>query len=880
MFAGTVDEHNGRAVPMLPRLRVIQVTSPDVTRGSTGRHQGPAPASRPAGTRLIDSRRPEALRHPGREGQAADMARGIVGWMRAHDPEGNAGRKAIKVAIAATIGVVIGTVVGNGQVTLFASFGAVALLLFADFPGSRRARLGAYVGLYGTGLVLITLGTLMAPVPWLAVAGMALFGFLILFSGVLSAALAGASRAALLTFILPVMVPVPLTDIPGRWAGWTLAAVLSVPLAVYAWPPKDHQRLRTAAAAACAALADQLQAWSEGVDGAEIGRTRGTAGAAIAELRAQFRRSNVRPVGLTTGSRQLMRLPDRLEWLHAVIDRLPGPAERTDRQRTVADACVATLRAARDVLAQAEDRPSFAVRTELASRLRALRSLHVASQTFARLVGEDPQPHRDDMHPATKLELVYTTRLTGQTVSASAAADARSLIDRLLGRATATGEVLPVRRALTGHLTLRSVWFQNSVRGAVGLAIAVTIAEVTEVAHGFWVVLGAMSVLRTTALTTGSTALRALGGTTIGFLVGAVIMLAVGTTPWHLWVLLPIALLIAGYLPEAVSFVAGQAAFTVLVVVLFNLISPSGWGVGLVRVEDVLFGCASALISGVLLWPRGAAAQIRRALAEFYRSAAQALVAASDEFRRPADLAPNSTDSSAGTDGSAASAAFGRAAEASLRLDDALREYLFERGTRSVPLEALTLLSNGAVRVRLTAEAIAELPPPTEPALGPTADTVAGAAVRTRDWFDRLAEQLDRPAGRRAGQLVLPEPPRPAAEQAVVDDVRRAVARTTGGRSDPGSDPGPTTGPDLRPMAAPDRGAGRRLLEGGQSLWMAALYLDNLDWLQRRLPAPAEQVLGVRPDAVGPERPGPVAGTGSDVAPDPTNDPATNPARQ
>uniref|UniRef100_UPI003B3AC53F FUSC family protein n=1 Tax=Nakamurella sp. TaxID=1869182 RepID=UPI003B3AC53F len=700
------------------------------------------------------------------------MARGIVGWMQAHDPEGNAGRKAIKVAIAATIGVVIGTVVGNAQITLFASFGSVALLLFADFPGNRGARLGAYAGLYGTGLVFITLGTLMAPVPWLAVAGMALFGFLILFSGVLSAALAGASRAALLTFILPVMVPVPLTDIPGRWAGWTLAAALSVPLAVYAWPPKDHRRLRIAAAAACGALADQLQAWSDGVDGDAIRRTHDAAGAAIVELRAQFRRSNVRPVGLTTGSRQLMRLPDRLEWLHAVIDRLPGPADRPEGRRTVAEACVATLRAAREVLGQDDDRPSFAARTELATRLRALRNLHVASRTFARLVADDPHPHRDDVHPATKLELVYTTRLTGLTVGASAAADARPLLDRLLGRATpaaGTGEILPVRRALAGHLSVRSVWFQNSVRGAIGLAIAVTIAEVTEVAHGFWVVLGAMSVLRTTALTTGSTALRALGGTTIGFVVGAVIMVAVGTTPWHLWVLLPIALLVAGYLPEAVSFVAGQAAFTVLVVVLFNLISPSGWGVGLVRVEDVLFGCASALVSGVLLWPRGAAAQIRRAVAEFYRSGAQALVAAADGLLGPAG----------GADQPAATAdAFGRAAQASLRLDDAVREYLFERGTREVPLEALTLLSNGAVRVRLTAEAVAELPPVTDPALMPAADTVAGAAARTRDWFERLAGQLDRPVRRGAAGEVLPEPPPPTAEPDVVDDVRRAIART------------------------------------------------------------------------------------------------------
>ena len=161
------------------------------------------------------------------------------------------------------------------------------------------------------------------------------------------------------------------------------------------------------------------------------------------------------------------------------------------------------------------------------------------------------------------------------------------------------------------------------------------LAEVTQIEHGFWVVLGAMSVLRTTALTTGSTALRALGGTFVGFVAGAVIMMAGGTTAWHLWMLLPFVVLIAAYLPEAVSFAAGQAAFTLMVIILFNIIQPAGWSVGLVRVEDIALGCAAGLVSGVLLWPRGAPAQIRGALADFYRRSADALEAVHRSAARP-----------------------------------------------------------------------------------------------------------------------------------------------------------------------------------------------------------------------------------------------------
>lgn len=739
------------------------------------------------------------------------MTRGIVDWFRSHDPDGAALRNAVKVAVAVTVGLAIGAALGNAQISLFASFGGVALLLFADFPGGRSARLGAYLALYGAGLLLIALGTLASAVPWLAAAGMFVVGFVILLSGVLSAAIAGAARAALLAFILPVMVPVPIAEIPSRWAGWTVAAVLSVPAAVFLWPPQEHDRLRRDAGAACAALADQLAAWAAVADRATLAAAHQGTGEAIMALQNQFRRTNVRPVGLTSGSRQLMRLADRLEWLRTVIDHLPDTPHRTPGQLAVAEASVRTLRAAAAVLGQAPRRPSFAARQELSVGLRALVQLHVATDTFGHLVERgavDPT-----LHPSTMLEVAYTTRLTGLTVAAAAAADARPLVDRLLGRqahAAAAGRVLPVYRVLVGHLTVRSVWFQNSLRGALGLAIAVSVAEFTDVAHGFWVVLGAMSVLRTTALNTGSTALRAIGGTVLGFAVGAVVMLVVGTTPWHLWLLLPLTVLIAAYLPAAVSFAAGQAAFTVLVVVLFNIISPSGWQVGLIRVEDVLFGCASALISGLLLWPRGAAAAIRTALAEYYRSAAGAVVAATDRLV-----------GTPGTDQDTVGAALLRAATGSLRFDDALREYLFERGTRNVPLEALTRLSNGAGRIRMTAEAIADLPIPTGPPAGaPTRSppTLSGSAHAAQEWFAHLADRLE--PGRRDGEP-MPPPADPVAESAVLTDTRRAI--------------------DERP------GSADQLLADGRTRWVAALYLDNLTLVQRRLLGPADEIAGRAP---------------------------------
>jgi len=169
------------------------------------------------------------------------------------------------------------------------------------------------------------------------------------------------------------------------------------------------------------------------------------------------------------------------------------------------------------------------------------------------------------------------------------------------------------------HASVRSVWFINSARGALALAAAVAVADLSSVQHGFWVVLGTLSVLRTNASSTGSTALRALAGTVIGFAIGAALIVAIGTSSAALWIALPIAVFVAAYAPGTAPFAVGQAGFTVVVSVLFNLLVPVGWTVGLVRIEDVAIGCAVSIVVGILFWPRGVAGVVADDLADEFR---------------------------------------------------------------------------------------------------------------------------------------------------------------------------------------------------------------------------------------------------------------------
>lgn len=52
-----------------------------------------------------------------------------------------------------------------------------------------------------------------------------------------------------------------------------------------------------------------------------------------------------------------------------------------------------------------------------------------------------------------------------------------------------------------------------------------------------------------------------------------------------------------------------------MVMVLFNLIVPIGWQLGIVRLEDVLLGCLVSVVVGALFWPKGTRKLIRGSLA-------------------------------------------------------------------------------------------------------------------------------------------------------------------------------------------------------------------------------------------------------------------------
>jgi uncharacterized membrane protein YccC len=669
-----------------------------------------------------------------------------------NDPGHFALRSALRVAVVAPVAFAIGNQI-DPQTALFALFGSLAMAVFADFSGPRVVRLLAYSGLGATGLLLIVIGTLCSRSPVAGAIGMAVVGFAVLFAGVVNGYLASATSAALLSFVLPVMVAAEPSEIPHRLLGWALACVLIIPSILLVFPRQPRDRLRQAIADACRAVSALV---AERTD-----ETRTAATAAMDTLNQRFRATPYRPTGPTGSTGALAEMVDDLDWLTATTTTLIDPSatrRSTASERTLHAHTVEVLATTADLVAGDMDRHPD-VQQLAAGREQILEEL------LDQLAEEEHDP-RDDEELWARMMRAWQVRATSfialdiatkALIAAGSPEEEGSRIMRYIRRQSVA--LAATRRLAAAHADARSVWFRNSLRGAVGLAAGVLIAQETSVQHGFWVVLGVISVLRSSAIGTSRTIIQAFLGTLAGIVVGALIVLVIGDHRELLWVVLPVAVFLAAFAPKAVSFAAGQAGFSVAVLVAFNLISPAGWQVGLVRIEDVSIGFAISLGVGLLFWPRGATALLRRSLGSAFVTSGR--YAAAVCARMFGGVGPVTVEQAA------------EALAAEGRLDIALRQRLSERGVHdNQRLAAGIRLVSGAGRIRRTGQAIEVL-------YGATLGTPRPVAVRPLigdahgmgDWFAAFGEAL-------ATHVPPPPvaPPDPIARPALLEGVREAVA--------------------------------------------------------------------------------------------------------
>jgi uncharacterized membrane protein YccC len=721
-----------------------------------------APAGR--AERLIKFLRP-AAGPPGESGQP------VRPWWRPAWSQFAAARAVRATLVVPSMLALTFNVIGNEQMAVFAVFGSFGALVMSSFGGTRRDKVIAHLGLAIAGSIVLTIGTLVSGSALLAALITVPVAFCVYFAGMAGPNAASGVTAALLAYVLPVASAAGAAAIPSRLAGWWLASVVSTAAVLTLSPRSPGDRLRQSAATLARALAHHLEAAVHGTaTAADLEASR----AAKHDLMTLFGATPYRPIGLAAADQALASLISLLEWCtYLTCEAMDGHLDLShaaEPDRDLLAESAAALRTVAEMLGNRDVEPSlervWRARWASAAHLRGLDGdpaevRRMADHAFhAQAIGVAASA-------ATADALIATRRLDPESVDALRHRWLASLAGRPGENPVAPPARAPRRAVMRPTLpraagsiaadaNIRSVWFRNSAHGACALAAAVAVARMIGVQHAFWVVLGTLSVLRSSAGATGSTALRALAGTVVGFIIGAGLMVGIGASPAALWIALPFAVLVAAYAPGTAPFAVGQAAFTVTVIVLFNLLVPAGWQVGLVRVEDVAIGCAVSVVVGILFWPHGASALVGDNVADALRAGAAHLTDATDlalGLPRPQQ-------------GQAAAAI-----AAGVRLDDAIRGYLTEQGSKRLDKQDLFTLAMSALRLRLTAHSLASLPG-LRSARGPAAGHPIGPEVQATlvresaglaGFYEGIATEVGKPGHQPGRPQVIPLPVGPSA---------------------------------------------------------------------------------------------------------------------
>ncbi len=628
-------------------------------------------------------------------------------------------------------------VIDNPQVTLFAVFGGFATLTVTSFGGSRRDKAFAHLGLALAGSAAVTIGTLASGSAWLAAIVTLPVAFAIYFAGLARPNVAAGATGCLFAWVLPIASTGGSGVLLPRLEGWWLASAAGTLAVLLLSPRSPGDRLRAQAAKLAGLLADQIEA---AVQGRSTDASTAATVAADHELMNTFVVTPYRPIGLAAADQGLAALIHILEWCTSLVcaasDGHVDPSAMPAADRDLLALSAHGLRQVAAVLSGQQVRPD--VEKIWAGRLASAQNLDVPASDPATAVR-----HADYAYHAQAIGIASSAAMGEALIAARLATPATVAARRRRWftdlpqtpesqQPAWAGTATRTLGTVSAHASLRSVWFRNSARGAVAVAAAVAVAKLTDVQHAFWVVLGTLSVLRTSASATGATAMRGILGQVIGFFVGAALLVGIGTSPAALWIAFPLAVLVAAYAPGTAPFAAGQAAFTVTIVVLYNILAPAGWRVGLLRLEDVAIGCAVSFVVGYLFWPHGVSSVVGDDLADAFRSGSDYLTEAASWALGDRDERPLRVDAVLATGN---------------RLDEAVRGYLTEQGSKRLSKADLWVLFMAAMRLQLTARSMASLPGRPQ-AHGEDCGLHVALRRQLTDlsaFYNRLATVVDRP---------------------------------------------------------------------------------------------------------------------------------------
>ena len=193
---------------------------------------------------------------------------GARAWLARRDPGLVVVRRAARVTLVACTGfLVCRYALDNAVMAPYALFGAVALGMLSQIPGSPAQRARTLLAVLPVGWLLVTLGTLLSVSTAAATAGMFVLGFVVSFVGVGGPRLVGLAAGMQLLYILPCFPPYDPGSLGWRLAGLTLAVLLLAAAELVLWPDPTPEPYTAKLGTAVGALAGCLDGRRRRLDG-------------------------------------------------------------------------------------------------------------------------------------------------------------------------------------------------------------------------------------------------------------------------------------------------------------------------------------------------------------------------------------------------------------------------------------------------------------------------------------------------------------------------------------------------------------------------------------------------------------------------------------
>jgi uncharacterized membrane protein YccC len=447
----------------------------------------------------------------------------------------------------------------------------------------------------------VALGIFFGQWRWPSVLATIPIVFCISYATVLRGYFGATAVAAIVPWVLAVTEGSPLSTMPVQCLGWAAGGLVSTLGALLLWPSYARSAIQLRLADSLDAAAAAVQCTATGED---MNERMSDLLKVKDELAKVYTGSQTRPGGGTFRDRSLMFAVDELRRLSTILlwEESAGLRLR-DEDRQLALDSARTLGECAIALREQTAPPDPA-------RLNQAREEH--QRGMVAWAGQAIRESRRDDEARRTLTSAFHIRLTALTTQLIAFYVRGALNRKANGTVTLGGRTVtdPVRRGIViGSLRAQwhwsSPWLRTAIRSSVAMALTVLAVSISGAEHGFWVSLGALGALKLDASGTRRTAWQVFIGTVAGFAVGVLTIYAAGPNSDVFWLLLPFVTFLAAYTPGATTLAIGQAAFTILIIVLFGISEPGSFLTSEIRLQDVLMGLSISLLVSLLIWPHG-----------------------------------------------------------------------------------------------------------------------------------------------------------------------------------------------------------------------------------------------------------------------------------